>query len=238
MKYSIILFATLFLLGCKGDPGPAGPIATGSIVGTIHLFADNDLPLHDESGALVSIESESFSTLTSANGSWKLVGIPAGVYTLVFSKKGFTTFKEFNFQFAGNDTYYFEDEYLGQIPSVTVTQVKFSRYDSTENCSAQGKISSADSLERTVEIMIDTKPIAVTSTMTFVYLSDIQLSPDSTSFLGDFGIYGFPSGTKVYVRAFVLPRNGSFWNIDPATHAYEIFNSGFSFSNLDSLTTQ
>jgi CarboxypepD_reg-like domain len=239
MKYAIsILFLLSSLAGCKGDQGPAGPIPTGSIVGTIHLFADNGLPLHDESGALVSIEGESFSTLTSTNGSWKLAGIPAGVYTLVFSKTGFTTYKEFNFQFAGNNTYYFEDVHLGQIPSVAITQVKFSRYGSTDNCNAQGKISSADSLYRTVEIMVDTKPIAVSSTMTFVELSDTQLSPDSTSFIAEFGIYGFPSGTKVYMRAFASPRSGSYWNYDPATQAYEIFNSGFSFSNLDSLTTQ
>jgi hypothetical protein len=244
MKYSIsFLIFLVSLMGCKGDPGPAGPTPSGNIVGTLILYSDNALTLQDKSGAQVSIEGRSFSASTTADGTWTLVDVPAGVHTLVFSKTGFATQKYFNFQFVGAGTYYFPSiAYLAQIPLVTVTQIKVMRLDTTSYFTVQCKLSSSDSLPRRVGIIFDKIPIAVSPTMTFLFPSDQDIPPDSTSFSFSFRFddyvkaeYGLSQGSKLYLRAFALPRVGSYGSYNPATSKTEIYSSGFSFTSLDSL---
>ena len=245
MKYLIIiLIFTCSLIGCKGEPGPAGPTLSGDIIGHLTLFAEDGLPLQDMSGAKVSIDGSDYSTLTAADGSWKLLSIPAGVYTIVYSKTGFMTVKNFNIQFVGSGTYSLGTQEIGQIPSVTVAQLKiFLSPNDTNNFIIEGTISSADSFSVRVGIFLDKKPIVVSSTMTYLFQINEFLVAGQTSFSIPIGIYDYleasyrlPSGSQLYARACVLPGNGYADASNPFTGENEVYSSGISFSHLDSLT--
>jgi hypothetical protein len=180
--FTIVLILTFSLLGRKGDPWPAGPAISGNIVGKLTSFADNEQPLQTMNGAKVSIDGSSYSVLASADESWKLVAVRAGVFTLVFSKTGFVTAKDFNIQFVGSGTYSYGTESMGQIPSVTVTELKLVTSNSPGIFNIEGKISAADAMSRNVGIFFDKTPIKISSIMTYLIQIDAYLPADSTSF--------------------------------------------------------
>ena len=228
------------LFGCKENTTES--TLSGDIVGKIVLYADNGLALQDNSGIQISMEGRSFSTLSSTDGSWKLTNVPAGIYTVTFSKTGFTTRKNFNFQFVGGGTYYFGSMNLGQLPSASITQLQFIKRDSMAFFTIQGRLSSADSLQRNIRIVFDTKPFTISPTMTFLFWTDAAIPPDSLSFSFIYGFYdyintsiGVSTGSKLYFRAFVLPRAGYYGNYNPANGNDEYYTTGLSFTNLDSL---
>jgi hypothetical protein len=243
MKYSIILFASLSLLGCKGDPGPAAPTLSGDVIGKVYLYADNGVLLQDKGGVQVSIDQGLSSTLTSSDGSWKLVGVPAGIHTLVFSKTGFFTRKHFGFQFVGGGTYYWGSSYMAQIPSVTVKQLTVSGPDTNNYVHFQGTLASADSVHRYVGIIFDKTPISSSPTVTFVFAEQTFIPADSISFSfsGQFGdyvkeTYGLSTGSQLYARAYVMPNGGYYDNYNPFTGKYELYDREITFSNLVSIT--
>ena len=244
MKYSIIIPILIFtLMGCKGDPGPAGPTLSGNISGSFILYDDNGSTPQDRSGVQISIEGHPFSTLTATNGSWQLEEVPAGIYTLVYSKTGYFTWKSFNFQFVGGGTYFFGNSGIAQIPLATITQFKLTGPDGFNNFHIQVNISSADTLPREIGIIFNETPIALSSTITYFYEIYAYLNPDSTSYSFDDPIFpnfikqqhGLTTGTKVYTRAHTLPRD-YFPTLNPITEYYEVYNGQNTFSsNLDSL---
>jgi hypothetical protein len=243
MKYSIVLFASLSLLGCKGDPGPAGPTLSGDIVGKVNLYGENTLPLIDKSDVKVSIDENSYSTLSSSDGLWKLEGIPAGIHTLVFSKKGFYTEKNFGFQFVGGGTYYYGSQYLVQIPSVTVKQLTLTGPDSNNNIHFQVTLSSADSIYTYVGIIFDKTPISSSPTVTFLFTELLYIPADSITFsfatqFGDYvkGEYGLSTGSQLYARAYVMPNGNYYDNYNPSTGKYELYDQEITFSNLQTIT--
>lgn len=243
MKYSFLIAVIFFYLsGCMGDPGPAGPTLSGDIAGRIYLYTDNGLRLQDNSGVQVSIEGSIISTLSLSDGSWKLSGVPAGIYTIVFSKPGFIANKYFNIQFVGGGTLSVYSNSLAQISTISVTQFKLTKSNTNNSLNIQGKISSADSLSRTIMILFSKVPISVSPTMSYLFSMSAWIQPDSTTFSQVFNIYdymrteyGLPSGTNLYAIAFALPRGGYYSSYNPLSDIYEVYNSGILFSNIESI---
>jgi len=243
MKYSFILVVPLILLlGCKGDPGPAGPILSGAITGKVYLYADNNSLIQDKSGVLVTIDGGSSSAISSSDGFWNLTSVPAGVHNMVFSKTGFMTQKVFGFQFVGGGTVFWGNMALAQIPSVSVTQLKLTGPDANHALHIQVTISSSDSIYRDVGIIFDKIPISLSSTVSFLFDDGYYIQPDSTSFsyniqFSDYlkAEYGVATGSKLYVRAYPLPRSGYYEPYNPSSGKYEVYDLQNAFSNLDSL---
>ena len=243
MKYSIILFVSLALLGCKGDPGPAGPTLSGDIVGNVDLYTQTGVPLVDKSNVQVSIDQNYATALTSSDGFWKLSGIPAGIHTFTFSKTGFFTRKIFDMQFVGGGTYYWGSSYLAIIPTVNVSQLTIIGPDSNNYIHIQGRLSSADSLYSYVGIIFDKTPISSSPTVTFLFTEEIFIQPDSTSFsydaqISDYvkGEYGLSTGSQLFARAYVMAYNSYYDNYNPSTRRYELYDQDITFSNLQSIT--
>lgn len=107
-KYLALLAGSLLLLSCgKSDNNPVAPEETypGKITGTVNLYNTFATLSGDHADVLVSAEGQkTISTATTADGKYTLSNIPAGKYTLVFSKPGFGTYKIYDIQHNGTST--------------------------------------------------------------------------------------------------------------------------------------
>lgn len=91
MKRVITLLAAVAVLaGCKKDVEP-----TPSFAGQVQVVDEFGARQADSSGVLVTVSdvSPQVTTLTEADGSYYLTGVPDGVHTLVYSKAGYGTYK-------------------------------------------------------------------------------------------------------------------------------------------------
>ena len=111
--FTTILLVLILILsaGCE-DKLPTRPPATGTITGKIILYEDytinnvHPLPISDRSGVTVTLEGTIYTTVTKTDGTWELKNIPAGIYTILFEKDGFSWHRIYNQQFVGNGTLY------------------------------------------------------------------------------------------------------------------------------------
>jgi hypothetical protein len=104
LLFALALLAGIIFSGCKEVTSSGIP---GDIAGTLQVLDTNNAFLKDNSGVRVSLEGTSYSTISNSDGKWSLTNIPAGTYTIVFSKENYATQKEQNFSFSGNGTYYY-----------------------------------------------------------------------------------------------------------------------------------
>jgi hypothetical protein len=98
----IAFFCAILFISCKETVVSSG--IPGDIIGSVQVYDTNYVPMTDNGGVKVSLEGTAYSTLSDASGKWHLTNIPAGTYTLVFSKDGYGIAKQQNFEFTGNGT--------------------------------------------------------------------------------------------------------------------------------------
>ncbi len=94
--------------------------STGTISGTVFYY-DPILgylttPLK---GATISIDSTKISAVSDSNGFFTLKNVPAGTYTITYTKDSFGIVKTFNFFFPGNGEAYLQAANLHNIPFYT-----------------------------------------------------------------------------------------------------------------------
>ena len=241
MKQFLIIILFAFIIGCKGDPGPTGIPLSGNIAGSVVLYDDLQIEYYPD-GVTVSIEGTSFSTMSLKDGSWEITGVPAGIYTIRYSKPGFFTIKNYTVQFVGGGTLYLEEQRLGLIPSVVVSKINVSSVDTLFRINVNGAISASSSKYRYILTVFSKAPIVKESDMSFDYQIGGIVYPDSVNFstyhiiLGNEKIkHGLKSGDKLYATAFVLPYFWYGYNYNPNTKKYEVTTSGVTFSNIDSV---
>jgi hypothetical protein len=101
MKLLIILpFLGLIIFGCSNsNDTSSASTQRGSLSG--HVIVYDTLPF-PQLGVTVSLFSTNFKTETDSAGFWTINDIPAGTYTVLYSKEGFGTLKNIAFQFNGN----------------------------------------------------------------------------------------------------------------------------------------
>jgi hypothetical protein len=115
MKYPLLILCALAVfLSCKKDPvagpqGPQGPAGIngnpdkGTISGSVKQY--NNLGkayFTDLNTTTVSIAGTSISTVTDSLGNYKLTGVSAGIYDLLFNRKGSRPHKSTEVSFPGN----------------------------------------------------------------------------------------------------------------------------------------
>ena len=109
--FAASLFVGILISGCK-DSTTSINGTPGDIIGTI--FGVEDTLYHsipDRSGVKVSLDGTPYSTLTDSFGRWQLTTIPAGTYTIIFSKENYVQHTRQNFIFGGNGTYHYDLDY-------------------------------------------------------------------------------------------------------------------------------
>jgi hypothetical protein len=115
-KYLVLL--VVFFFGCKDSSTNSGSIP-GDIIGTIYQVDDTLYqPMSDKSGVNVSLVGTLYSTLSDSSGKWHLTNIPAGTYTIRFSKGGYVSSTRQDFVFSGNGTYFYEADFSSRSPAI------------------------------------------------------------------------------------------------------------------------
>lgn len=130
MKHLILFFfAAAVLAGCTKQSNPvtnfiythSDSSLVGSMVGHVNLFGSkqyySDAP-SGHAGVVVSIEGTPFKATSDSSGKWEIKFLPAGTYTIDFTKNGYSLAKQEFYRFIGNGTDYLGSEDLYQLPAL------------------------------------------------------------------------------------------------------------------------
>lgn len=134
----IVVGASLLLASCgenllnrlEGNHGRK----TGTVSGSVALYdrtgtSRNAPEMHG--GVTVSLEGTGFRTVTDADGSWAIAGVPQGIYTVSFVREGYSPEKIFSYQFIGSGRANVGEKRLSMIANRNVTSVSFSKHAGT-----------------------------------------------------------------------------------------------------------
>ncbi len=234
-KLLIISTFSLLIWGCKGDTSPAGPILSGNIVGSVNLVKQTNTD--DYSGVTIMISSDTYidSTTSLSDGTWRLANIPAGIYDFTFSKSGFFTEKEFNFQFVGSGTYYFYQERLEYVSSSSVTGLSIVPIDSIQSIHIEGIITPNDPLSRYVYVFFSRSPFPNSVPIEFpemIYIPTNGESKISGYYEYDYLTEEAKEGDTLYAMAVLGGFGDSGINYNPATKMNEFDTPGITRSNI------
>ncbi len=241
MKYYFFGMLLLITLSSCGD-NSVSVNSKGSLIGRVSLY-DNHQFLNNSEGVNISIDNTSLAASTNQNGFWQIDGVPAGVYSITYSKEGFYTEKNYNIQFVGSGTYSLYNNSLQKIIPITVTNLDITSEDSLLRINAEGTISAPYDDYIFVEIIFSKKYIIKEPEITFDMEMSYQVPADSINF-HTYRIMtenqktdaGLSSGDKLYATAFVLPL--SLYGLeyyDSVTGKYKLNTYGITFSTIDSI---
>ncbi len=113
-----------FGMGCKTNT-IFYPLPYGNFIGrmtgrVVPLDVQEDSLTNLYSGTFVNISGTKFQTTTDANGAWKLDSVPAGIYTIQFSRPGFNTGSIVDYKFSGSGVAFMDDAVLIQLPTDSI----------------------------------------------------------------------------------------------------------------------
>jgi hypothetical protein len=117
----LLYFAVLSLIsGCEKEV--VYDVLEGDLIGSVKLYNSWRAVLDDHNGVTVTLEGSDprVAVNTNAEGDFRFEGIRSGTYNLVFSKSGYTTHKEFGFQFVGGNV----PTYAGRTSLYQLTSVR------------------------------------------------------------------------------------------------------------------
>lgn len=192
MMLYIALSLSLVFLSCNRYDSPAGP-ANGALTGFVNTLDENGTPIENRKDVKVVLENTNFSTLTDSSGHWKLENVPAGVYTLAFSRDSLSTNKMISYQFVGNGTAYIG---ITPIPSIPRSQTYLDSIvvDSVDDDDSDTGIIVYGSLTEQV-------PFALTRTIMLFIGENDNISSDPATYTGV--IPTFVSGGNVSFTEFI-----------------------------------
>lgn len=131
-----LLGAALLLSSCGENPldwlnGKKEEGSTGSIAGSVTLhnstWGTPHLPPGTYGGVTVSLEGTNLSTTTASDGTWKIDGVPKGVYNVSFTKEGFGPQKIFSYQFIGSGEAVVPDQPMCAVGNAFVKEFSFTK---------------------------------------------------------------------------------------------------------------
>jgi hypothetical protein len=232
-----LLFGISFLNSCKDDDTAVSSRLTGDLTGNVILVNSDMNTVQDRSGATVSAEGTTFSAMTDTAGYWTIKGLPAGTYSVSFTKPGYDIYKNTSFQFVGGGLLWFElgSVTLYQPPSYTITLdtikprsiSRDSVADSISGIYGHFSVIPSDAKPLSWRIIISKDPNPSIDPTTEVDYFDFQSGNGSyagknpNDFIIDLGYFNFSniqSGQTLYVRAYPT-GNGLRGYFDVKTHS-------------------
>jgi hypothetical protein len=95
------LVLCLVMNSCSESTGVSS-LPSGTLVGTTHLL-ELDSILPDHSGIQVSIDGTNLSTVTDAEGAWRIDNVPTRTLNIRMSKEGYGTYVVYSVPFLGGE---------------------------------------------------------------------------------------------------------------------------------------
>jgi len=219
---------SLFLLGCKGEVGPAGPRLTGALTGNVALYAADGSREYDDSGVSVWIEGSTDTTLTDSLGRWRFEGLGTGIYSIMMRKAGYGYTKIPSAQFVGGGDLYLGVKALVADPGYRTTLDILFGYAGP--ATAVGGSATGAPPGRNVLIFVGRRQIDRLDPLT--YIDTLRAQVNLNGFFTSAAIrvhdppWNFSPGDTIYFQAF--PVSGMLDGyLDPAT-GRTIFSTGTS----------
>lgn len=223
----LLLSSFCFLASCK-DTQVIQSSDTGTIIGKVGLY-DEEGFAHDTSlDATVELEGTSFKTTTNVKGEWTLENVPAGVYSVAFSKQGYGTIKNTAFQFVGNGTANFGGMRVLKNPSFTVSLRNISLNDTMSYT-----IISRDSGRYRDSVLYSTDSSGHRDSLVVHYYDTVYHAPDTIiNNWGSFNVFGSISrpNPRKWTDEVVIycTKNASVTPTDPSTYLYAlVYSTGY-----------
>jgi len=211
MKHILPLWALILTL-CIGSCNQYdAPTVTGSITGYVSPIDESAANL-PRNGVKVTIEEAGKSTISDANGYWIVNDVPAGIYTISFSKDSFSTNKIIAYQFVGNGTAYTATTQLPKVPPY-ITTIDSVSYDTSGGKSVliSGTQSRPQTQNRTVLLFLSKNSTVSANPKEYSAVVLSFVSALSTSFaeaipVSQLQALGFSSGNTVYVTSYATSK--------------------------------
>jgi hypothetical protein len=186
----------------------------GAITGFIFPVDYMGRPVSDKSGITVSLEGTSISAKSDQTGKWTLSNVPAGVYTISFSKSDYSTNKVVAYQFVGNGTAFIPATYIPQEPPFksNIDSVVFVNNDSDTLVTLSYSLSGApQNYSRALTIYMHSQPDISSVPSKFTTFTTGFMSTNSTT--GSLTIplqslldMGFERKKELYFRCYANSR--------------------------------
>jgi hypothetical protein len=104
---ALLIGAVLLLSACKDSTSTSA--TPGDIIGTIYRVYDTLYqPMANRGGVTIALLGTPYSTQSDSTGRWQLTNIPAGTYTIRFTRTGYVSKTKQNFVFGGNGTFLYD----------------------------------------------------------------------------------------------------------------------------------
>ena len=139
MRRSILLLAVLVVggMGCS-SPTTIVTAPYGNFIGrmtgrVVPTDVNGDSLTGKYSGTTVSLKGTSFSSESDGTGQWILDSVPAGTYTVLYSRPGFFNSGIANITFIGAGVDFIQQVALHRLPTDTLTMDYVSFLDSVQN---------------------------------------------------------------------------------------------------------
>lgn len=177
----VMVFFMVYLSGCKGADGPAGPKLKGTLLGFIILNDLTGTRQADLSG--VTVSGAGVTATTDVDGKFALNDVETGTYEIVSSKSGYGSYKAQGVSFASGGTAYLGTITLGQIP--TSSPIPTIQGSSTQNVSVTvtGTLSAAaTSVQYYVMYLGKTNTIDPLNPSTYISNTTTVVSQGGTTF--------------------------------------------------------
>ena len=126
---AILLLNALLLLSSCSESASDPNAGVGTISGTVRVM---DLPeateLSDRSGITVTVDGTTHSATSDADGSWRIDGLAAGIYNIVFTKEGLDTTRILRYRALGVGHYIFDTTTVARLPEASA-ELRFGRVE-------------------------------------------------------------------------------------------------------------
>ena len=212
-KYYFLGFVAVMLFNsCGGGEDeeitPPNP-TSADILGSVNLYDEGTTQI-DNSNMTVRAEGTSKSATTDADGDFVLSDVTFGVYTLIYEKSGYGTFKRFNLQHANGSTIISENPSLGEVSTTQVTGLEASVSGNDIMLSVTTDPGGSNGNTRYIRYFLSAD--SDVSDMNYTYHSPgliAQINPLELAITSDdLTNAGFSSGETVYVKVY----GESFWS--------------------------
>ncbi len=204
--------AIIFLNYCtskKNTTVQEYPALPQNVEGFVFLCNEFGQFQQNNSGVTVFLDSTSFTTTTDTVGKFTLQNVPAGNYTITFTKSGYGTYKSSYSDYLGGETYQLPTTSLYATPTTTVTGLSAQIVDSVVQVSGVLSPAGSETQPRSALLFASLSPSVSPDNYTQAFIayedtgSSINFSPVLSS---------FSSGQMVYLVAYGASANSYYKN--------------------------